>query len=87
MNRSAKAKLLNTDEYSADYQQITMSVSQHVFCKIISWYLSGRMFAICVGLEERGERFPPLARKEAFPPHLLFFVRFVCSAANSFSGG
>ena len=51
MNRSAKAKLLNTDEYSADYQQITMSVSQHGFCKIISWYGSVRMFAICVGFE------------------------------------
>lgn len=30
MNRSAKAKLLNTDESSADYQQITKSVSQHL---------------------------------------------------------
>ena len=73
MNRSAKAKLLNTDEYPADNQQITKSVSQHGFCKIISWYGSGRMFAICVGFEEQGERFVPLSKKKARIPIIKGF--------------
>lgn len=68
MNRSAKAMLLNTDEYSADNQQITKSVSQHGFCKIISWYGSGRMFAICVGFEEQGGAICPSIEKESSNP-------------------
>ena len=64
MNRSAKAKLLNTDEYPADNQQITKIVSQHGFCKIISWYGTGRMFAICVGFEEQGGAICPSIEKE-----------------------
>lgn len=72
MNRSAIAKLLNTDEYSSDYQQITMSVSQHGFCNVISWYGSVRMLAICVGFEERVGTIFSLGEKRSFSSSLTF---------------